>query len=192
MKKLTRFLILFILLIFSNYSSASFFGDIFREIISTHKEYFKIKSTHKEYFAIRCKVEYTQLDLTTGLEKVIKNTIQFELEPIENLDYCYIATQDFVEKINEWLNESPNNIITNSTIILCKEKVRNVSQWVYFKSDKYWEEYKSCKDEINVKIIDWIEHPKQQGFNIHKERLINNTNKEFEQKTEYETNFWGF
>jgi hypothetical protein len=186
MKKLTRFLILFILLFFSNYASASFFGDIFREITSTYKEYFEI----------RCKVQYTQLNLTTGLEKVVKNTVQFPLSHSpKNTDYCYIATQDIIEKINEWLNESPNNIITNSTIVLCKEKVRNVSKWVYFKSDKYWEEYKSCKDEINIKLIDWIEHPKQQGFNVHKERLIKGNGKEFKQLSDYTEeaeNFFGF
>jgi hypothetical protein len=175
MKKLIRFLILSTLLVLSNYASASFFGDILREI----------QSTYKEYYEIRCKIEYTQLDLNTGLEKVIKHTIQFELDPQENLDYCYIATQDLVEKINKWLNESSNNVITNSTVALCKEKIRNISKWTYVKSDKYWEEYKSCKNEISVKIIDWIEHPKQQGFNVHKERLINNVKKEFEQKSDY-------
>jgi hypothetical protein len=172
MKKLTtRFLILLIL---NNSVSASFFGDIYREA----------KSTYKEYFEVRCKVEYTQLDLTTGLEKVVKNTVQFVLNHSpKNIDYCYTATQDLTEKINEWLNESPNNVITNSTIILCKEKVRNVSKWVFFKSDKYWEEYKNCNDETNTKLIDWIERPKQQGFNVHKERLIKDyENEEYEQR----------
>jgi hypothetical protein len=186
MKKLIRLFILFTLLILSNYTSASFFGDIFREL----------KSTHKEYFEIRCKVEYTQLNLTTGLEKVVEDTTQFSLShsPI-NTDYCYIATQDLIQKINIWLNESQNNIIANSTIVLCKEKVRDVSQWVYFKSDKYWREYKNCKDETNVKLIDWIEHPKQQGFNVHKERLIKINEEEFEQKSNYteeNENFFGF
>jgi hypothetical protein len=181
MKKLTtRFLILFILLILNNSVSASFFGDIYREA----------KSTYKEYHQIRCKVEYTQLDLATGLEKVVKNTVQFVLKHSpKNIDYCYTATQDLTDKINKWLNESPNNIITNSTIILCKEKVRNISKWVLFRSDKYWEEYKNCNDEYNIKLIDLIDYPRQQGFNMHKERLIKDYEKEeYKQKSTSEYN----
>jgi hypothetical protein len=34
----------------------------------------------------------------------------------------YLTAQDLTDKINIWLNESTNNIITNLTIINCEER----------------------------------------------------------------------
>jgi hypothetical protein len=57
------------------------------------------------------------------------------------------------------------------TIINCKERKLYVSPLVWNNRER-WGEYKGCADEYNVKLIDWLERPKQWGFNVHKERLI--------------------
>jgi hypothetical protein len=84
--------------------------------------------------------------------------------------------------MNTWLNESPNNIITNMTTINCK------SRRLYFNGaglkmvENRWGEYKSCDDEAN-NLIDWLESPKQWGYNVHKERLIKDYEEGFANKT---------
>jgi hypothetical protein len=126
---------------------------------------------------IRCKIEYTQLDLNTGLEKTVKHTSQFKYNVLHfylpKADTCYLSTQDFTDKMNTWLNENPSNIITNMTVVNCKSKI------VYYKQTRplnavedRWGKYKSCDDEYNINLIDWLESPKQWGFNVNKARLI--------------------
>jgi hypothetical protein len=83
----------------------------------------------------------------------------------------YLTAQDLTDKINIWLNESTNNIITNLTIINCKERkfLFSIAVW---KSEERWGEYKGCEDKYNVELINFLERPEQWGFNVHKERLI--------------------
>jgi hypothetical protein len=179
MKKIsTRFLILIILLTFNNTASASFFSDMydkFRKVFDT-KEL-------KRYAVgdVRCKVEYTQLDLNTGLETVVKYTSHFDIKYIPiGSNTCYMATQDFTYKINEWLNESPNNIIVNMTVNNCKVKgiyFQRLLRWI---REERWNEYKSCDDEFNNNLVDWLDHPKQLGFNVNKDRLIRDYEEGFE------------
>jgi hypothetical protein len=171
MKKiLTTFLILFILLTFSNTVSAGFFGDIFKDFFGDFKKPSTIEIGGVNN--VRCKVEYTQLDLTTGLEIVVNHTSQFEVKTIaKDTNIMYLSAQDFTDKINDWLNESPNNVITNMTIINCKERRLYVSK-ISFSNEHRWGEYKGCPDEFNIQLIDFLDYPKQWGYNVHKERLI--------------------
>jgi hypothetical protein len=166
MKKLTTiFLILFA---FSNNIFASFFGDIFRGVGGYFTKEYAIVVTN-----VRCKVEYTQLDLTTGIEKSIKHTAQFYLFHLPNGgNVCYLSTQDLSDKINEWLNESDNNVVANMTVVNCKERITYNTRLNFFKTEQRWNEYKSCDDEFNAHLVDWLERPKQLGYNVHKERLI--------------------
>jgi hypothetical protein len=169
MKKIsTTFLILFI---FSNTTSAGFFGDIFKDFFGDFK---KPSLTSKgDVNNVRCKVEYTQLDLTTGLEKIIKHTAQYKVPHIaRETNILYLSAQDLTEKINNWLNESPNNIITDLTIINCKESRIYIHKLFIFINEERWGEYKGCEDEHNIKLIDFLDRPKQWGYNVHKERLI--------------------
>jgi hypothetical protein len=173
MKKiLTTFLILFILLTFSNTASAGFFGDIFKDFFGDFKK--PSTSNRGNVNSVRCKVEYTQLNLSTGLETVVKHTSQFGYNDLHiytaKVNACYLSTQDFTDKMNTWLNESPNNIITNMTTINCKSRriYTNISG---LNARNRWNKYKSCDDEAD-NLIDWLESPKQWGYNVHKERLI--------------------
>jgi hypothetical protein len=171
MKKiLTTFLISLTLLTFSNSASAGFFGDIFKDFFGDFK---KPSTTERGGVNnVRCMVEYTQLDLSTGLEKTVKHTAQYLIIALaKETNTLYLTAQDLTDKINIWLNESPNNFITNLTIINCKERRLYVSKISYAKEQR-WSKYKGCEYEHNIKLIDFLEHPKQWGYNVHKDRLI--------------------
>jgi hypothetical protein len=179
MKKIsTIFLILFTLLTFSNTVSAGFFGDIFEELFggsgeSGESETWFVKERHGDANNTRCKVEYTQLDLATGLEKNVKHTAQYENGYVANGDNIMdLSAKDLTDKMNIWLNESPNNIITNMTIINCKERKTYASMIGIINIEYRWGEYKGCADEYNVKLIDWLERPNQRGYNVNIDRLI--------------------
>jgi hypothetical protein len=173
MKKLTTtFLISLTLLTFSNIAFGGFFGDIFNDIFGElDKGHWNEK--RGEANNVRCKVEYTQLDLATGLEKNIKHTAQYEVRYIANgTSVMYLSAQDLTDKINIWLNESKNNIIVNMTGINCKERRIYINQTNVWSSKQRWGEYKSCEDEFNVELINWLERPNQWGYNVNKTRLI--------------------
>jgi hypothetical protein len=170
MKRLViTFLILFT---FSNYASGGFFGDIFKELFDNVEKPFDILGNSGNVNNVRCKVEYTQLDLATGLEKTVKYTDQHNVDDIaKGTNVMYLLVQDLTDKINNWLNESKNNVITDMTIINCKERRFYIDLYVW-KSEERWGEYKGCADEYNVDLINWLERPNQWGFNVHKTRLI--------------------
>jgi hypothetical protein len=176
MKKIsTIFLISLTLLTFNNTASAGFFGDIFKDIFGEpNKNPLPLgEEEHTDTIEARCMVEYTQLDLSTGLEKNVKHTVQYVMIEMATVDdVLHLSAQDLTDKINIWLNKSPNNIITNLTIINCKEKKLYINQINILKGGRRWGEYKGCPDEFNILLMDWLERPKQWGYNVHKERLI--------------------
>jgi hypothetical protein len=168
MQKLTTtFLISLTLLTFSNTAFAGFFKDFFGG-------FKKPSLVHKgDVNNVRCMVEYTQLDLATGLETVVKHTEQYPLPGmVAGDDVLSLLTQDLTDKINIWLNESKRNVITNLTVINCKERRNYIHKIFAWKSEKRWSEYKGCPDEFNVELIDLLDRPNQLGYNVHKERLI--------------------
>jgi hypothetical protein len=172
-KLLTTFLISLTLLTFSNSVSASFFGDIFKGIFGGPADKNPFGEKHSDATEVRCMVEYTQLDLSTGLEKKIKHTAQYMMIKLDQKEeVLHLSAQDLTDKINIWLNESQNNVIADITIINCKEKKFYINQINILRSEKRWGEYKGCPDEFNILLMDWLERPKQWGYNVHKERLI--------------------
>jgi hypothetical protein len=172
MKKISKiFLISLTLLTFSNTASAGFFDDIFDFFGIDKNPPSTIKRGDVNY--IRCKVEYTQLDLSTGLEKTVKHTVQYDTYDIPSKgDTLHLSAQDLTDKINIWLNESKRNVITDLTVINCKEKRLYLHKIFIWKSEYRWSKYKSCPDEFNIQLMDWLEYPKQWGYNVNKDRLI--------------------
>jgi hypothetical protein len=177
MKKiLTTFLISLTLLTFSNTASASFFGDIFKDIFGdfgepADKNPFGEK--HGDVIEARCKVEYTQLDLATGLEKNIKYTADQEtMYTARGSNTMYLATQDLTDKVNNWLDENPNNIIVNMTGINCKEKNAIIPVFNVARVGASWGEYKSCEDKYNIEFMNLLDYPNRWGYNVNIERLI--------------------
>jgi hypothetical protein len=188
MKKLsTTFLILFTLLTFSNSASGGFFENFYKTIFGDIEKPSDVVGGLGIVNNVRCKVEYTQLDLATGLEKTVKHSDQYNVRNIATgTNVMYLSIQDLTDKINIWLNESKNNVITNMTIINCKER-RFFTSMVAWKSEERWSEYKGCADEYNVELINWLERPNQWGFNVHKTRLI----KDYEEGCKNFTYKWG-
>jgi hypothetical protein len=172
MKKiLTTFLISLTLLTFSNTAFGGFFGDIFKDIFGDFK---KTSTTERGGVNnVRCMVEYTQLDLATGLEKNVMITYRYNVNNMaRETNVMDLSAQDLTDEINIWLNESPNNVIADMTIINCKERRKYTNKFIPWIGGQSWGEYKGCADEYNIKLIDWLERPKQWGFNVHKDRLI--------------------
>jgi hypothetical protein len=167
MKKiLTTFLISLTLLTFNNTAFAGFFSDLIG--VKKPTMYSRGKVNH-----IGCKVEYTQLDLTTGLEKTVKHFVQYEITRIaDGTNTMYLSAQDLVDKINNWTDENKNNILANMTGINCKEKRFYSHKLFFWKGRQRWEKYKSCEDKYNLDFINLLERPKQWGYNVHKDRLI--------------------
>jgi hypothetical protein len=186
-KLLTTFLISLTLLTFSNTASAGFFGDIFKGVFGDTEKPSDVIGGLGNVNTVRCKVEYTQLDLTTGLEKTVKHTAQYNVRNIATgTNSMYLSAQDLTDKINIWLNESPNNVITDLTIINCKGR-RLFTSMLFWQSEERWGEYKGCEYEYNVELINLLDRPNQWGYNVHKERLI----KDYEEGCKNYTYEWG-
>jgi hypothetical protein len=196
MKKiLTTFLISLTLLTNNNTAFAGFFEDACNAAVGFGKSVSGINQKKIYNTWTRCKVGYTQLDLNTGLEVVVENIVEFDMEfAPEEVVYCYSATQDFAEKINEWLSESDTNVVANITVTNCQIrstwKKEDWKAWNFYDRDSgkryedIWGEYRGCEDEISKNLVEWIEYHKQQGFNVHKERLIKEYDEIFEQASD--------
>ncbi len=173
MKKIKIFLISLTLLAFSNTASGGFFGDVFKVIFGESDKKSWSNEEHSGVNRVRCMVEYTQLDLATGLEKTVKHTVQYVLmEVYGDYDVMQLSSEDLTKKINIWLNENENNVITNLTAINCKERRFYISKIFFWNNEQRWSEYKSCPDEFNIELMNLLERPNQWGFNVNKERLI--------------------
>jgi hypothetical protein len=172
MKKLSIFLISLMLLTFSNSASSGFFGDIFKELFGDSKNPADFLQNRDKVNNIICKVEYTQLDLTTGLEKTVEYNYRYNVNNIARKDdIMYLSAQDLTDEMNIWINESTNNIITNMTIINCKERREYSSKFFVWHREQRWSEYKGCPSEFNVELIDLLDRPKQRGYNVNIDRL---------------------
>jgi hypothetical protein len=173
MKKIIIFL--FIVLTFNNTASGGFFGDVLELFFgNSFKEpsdsFLGVGSNVKD---VRCKVEYTQLNLATGLEKTVKHTAQYEVLYIANGDnLMYLSAQDLTKNINIWLNENKNNVVADMTGINCKGGVQNFNIKYMLHPKVIWKEYKSCEDKYNVDLMNLLDLPEQWGYNVHIDRLI--------------------
>jgi hypothetical protein len=174
-----KIIFLFIVLTFSNTTSAGFFGDFFETLFgntfddNSTGEAFNGYITPDEPMNVRCKVEYTQLDLATGLEKNIKYTADQEtMYTARGSNTMYLATQDLTDKVNNWLDENPNNIIANMTGINCKEKNAIIPVFNVARVGASWGEYKSCEDKYNIEFMNLLDYPNRWGYNVNIKRLI--------------------
>jgi hypothetical protein len=173
MKKIKIFLISLTLLAFSNTASGGFFGDVFKVIFGESDKKSWSNEEHSGVNRVRCMVEYTQLDLATGLEKTVKHTVQYVLmEVYGDYDVMQLSSEDLTKKINIWLNENENNVITNLTAINCKERRFYISKIFFWNNEQRWTNYKSCPDEFCIRLLSLIDRPEQWGYIVNKDRLI--------------------
>jgi hypothetical protein len=135
----------------------------------------------------RCKVEYTRLNLVTGVETRKKHTYQGKDWVAENDegkddndwgdDYehnCGAYAISLAEKITPWLRRDRKNIIVDISAMYCKTRT---DDGIF--SNK-WSKYKQCGLEYSQDLLWWItvtDIPKifytadQRGYNVHRDRI---------------------
>jgi hypothetical protein len=141
----TRYSILLILLVgllFSNFVSALEIGS----------------------FEKRCKVEYTQLDLITGVETIYKETSQFTF-----IDHCKEGLKRLDNKVYKWVDKKSTNIITKINEFRCK--IKNIDKhngWSLH--GEHWGKYRDCVKYI-PKLSGYLveKYPNQIGARIYQE-----------------------
>jgi hypothetical protein len=152
-----KILVLFICLIFSNISFAI-------------PGWLGFGSDHA-----RCKVNYTRLNLVTGVEKNVKITSQYD--DIDDFDRnCDLAISRLYEKIKDWLKKSKHNIVANLTAMYCKSRSKDG----IFSNE--WSAYKQCYigDSQRVILNTAGYYPDQMGYKAHECRLLETTQEQMD------------
>jgi hypothetical protein len=114
---------------------------------------FALDSIFSPGYTYRCKIEYTQLNLNTGIETVYKITTQFKSEEKQ----CSDGSGKLAKKLVKWVKKSDTNIIVNlNTVVSCKIR----EEQIFFAE---WSKYRECKEKYYQKVIDYIakKHPVQ-------------------------------
>jgi hypothetical protein len=116
----------------------------------------------------RCKVEYTRLNLVTGVETRIKHTTQ-ESDEGNHDDNCTWYKYPLVDKMVNWLHQDRKNIIVDLSAMYCKTRT---DDGIF--SNK-WSKYKQCHALDSQGLLDTVIEPRyfedQRGYNAHKDRL---------------------
>jgi hypothetical protein len=116
----------------------------------------------------RCKLEYTQLDLSTGLHKITKITTEFKTDNSNEGNQeklCSKSAPRLTSKMNDWVDEDNNNIVVNLTVLFCKER----SNTMFFWHD--WSRYEKCYI-TNDLTIDELRRPNKVGYNVNDSRVM--------------------
>jgi hypothetical protein len=115
----------------------------------------------------RCKVNYTRLNLITGVETNIKHTVQYTDRDSFDRN-CGDADENLSSKIKDWLRKSKTNIAANMTAISCKIRT---DDGIF---SNVWSDYKICDDNHSIALVFQIvtRHPEQIGYEFNKCRFI--------------------
>jgi hypothetical protein len=104
----------------------------------------------------RCKVEYTRLDLITGIETRKKHTVQdYDYESLE--DNCSMFYDYLADKIEDWLYESKHNILVDISTMYCKTRT---DDGIF---SNVWTKYKQCSASVSASLLRLA---KDYGFNF--------------------------
>jgi hypothetical protein len=120
-------------------------------------------ASREDSFEKRCKVEYTQLDLITGVENIYKNTSQFF-----EIYHCKEGLEKLSKKVYKWLDKNHINIIAKINAFQCKVKSVDRRYFIYKTPD--WGKYRDCKTyipKLSAYLVD--KYPNQIGASIYKE-----------------------
>jgi hypothetical protein len=116
----------------------------------------------------RCKVEYTRLNLVTGIETHKKHTSQYYDENSLKGN-CSMYAIYLSDKIEDWLFESRHNIIADMSFMYCKTRT---DDGIF---SNVWSKYEQCSASDSAEILKSAEsftHIKEQrGYNAHELRL---------------------
>jgi hypothetical protein len=119
----------------------------------------------------RCKIEYTRLDLSTGLQKFVKITTQLNNTEDDNgNEICDRCTPNLANKMNDWMDNN-NNIIVNLTNVFYKQRETSLGLW------HDWSDYRVCSMPIigsfdfTKNLIALLDQNKI-GYNVNKNRVL--------------------
>jgi hypothetical protein len=131
---LSHLLALFIGLVFSNTVSAGLFSDAYQGDLYV------------------CRIEYTQLYADTGVEKQKRASTEFSDDAGCESKY---VNGDLLKEVTDWLHESSNHIIEQTTWEGVECKIDNgILASIWFFED--WGPYKLCSVEVTQSFIDEI------------------------------------
>jgi hypothetical protein len=143
-------IILLIGLMFSNTASAGFLGlDGFFDNTDA-----------------RCRLEYTQLDLRTGVQKIVVMTTQFD----NGNNVCERCAANMANKMSDWVDDSNSNVIVNLTKMSHKSRT-TVIFW------HNWTDYELCTSiddpliYTNTIVKSLRDHNKI-GYNVNRSRIL--------------------
>jgi hypothetical protein len=119
----------------------------------------------------RCKIEYTRLDLSTGLQKFAKITTQLgDMDDSTRNAICDRCIPNLANKMNDWMDNN-NNIIVNLTNVFVKTRETSLGLW------QSWSDYQVCSDSIHgsfdftKNLISLLDQNKI-GYNVNKNRVL--------------------
>jgi hypothetical protein len=115
---------------------------------------------------VRCKVEYTRMNLVTGVEVRKKHTSQGDLDELGN---CWSQTYILGQKVEDWIRESSNNILVDMSAMYCKTRT---DDGIF---SNVWTKYKQCHAGDSATLLSWAadlaEEEGQIGYNANFIRL---------------------
>jgi hypothetical protein len=118
----------------------------------------------------RCKIEYTQLDLSTGLHKVVKITTQMDVTEAESrFNMCNRSVPRLDAKIDDWVDDG-TNIVVNLTGIYCKERENSWGLW------QSWGKYDLCLANKSESLVLELKYPNKVGYNVNIDRIVQTEN----------------
>jgi hypothetical protein len=95
----------------------------------------------------RCKVEYTMLNLITGVESDYKDTGQWRVE-----NHCNMGAKNLDKKIAKRVNKNNTSVITKLNAFKCK--LRDEEVWYSFKLQ--WTGYYVCSERHQKRVMELI------------------------------------
>jgi hypothetical protein len=116
----------------------------------------------------RCMVEYTRLDLVTGIETRKKHTYQDDDDG--NFDHnCGTFYDSLAYKIEDWLIEDKKNIIVDISAMYCKTRT---DDGIF---SNVWSKYKQCGAGDSWSVLhlatEYKGQKNQKGYNAHELRI---------------------
>jgi hypothetical protein len=123
----------------------------------------------------RCKVNYTRLNLITGIETNIKITTQYtDRDSLEH--NCNDGSWDLSDKIEDWMKKSRLNIVADLSVMYCKTRT---DDGIF---SNVWSDYKQCSTAYSKIVSGFISgrYPNQMGYEAYKCNLIGITQEDLD------------
>jgi hypothetical protein len=128
---------------------------------------------HDGYYGTKCKIEFTQLDLVTGIEKEVTYTAKSRVRDMFYFqDTSETNVEKLTKKINNWKKKNPNNIISSMGRIHCKSGDLYVHYIWRSDMEVLWYEYEPCDDRFTNLLIDNLNDRDKIGYKANAKKII--------------------